>query len=521
LVINVLPLGEETLEPIPSNPPSEKNGFDRPWTYGLALAGIFGLALVLRLPLWTASGPGRDEAAYHYWAHHPEPGFAPLVQAAVRFFEMFGSCSLWTLRAPVILLGLLVLYLNDRRLRGSEASWTSRLLALAVLAFTPWQSFAGSILHPDNFLLASVLAVMIAAQQRRVFLMVLATWAAVLAKQTGVLMVPVVWWLAGRVITARLLLILIPVGLFLTINRDLVAGISEFGRLSPTLTPLSRLETGGWDLLFLGGPLLLALPVMGARQRWNLIRRKNDDGAYREAKASLAAAGIILAFFLTAALFRGQFKGNWILPAFVLLWPLHLPTWPRPVLMVGLALTVMGSLGQAAIFRHPGLMEGADRALEKIRPGQKYSSHASVREGRVSSSRTWSQHFAQYEDISLFCLQLAAGWNNQAVEDKPLKWIVSDDYGLACQVAWYLNHPNVCIVIPDDGIFHRTVQSLTASPDPGEVMVLAVRKSPEKIWDQLVINGPLPSLTHPVTGQILVPYVGQTNFHGDRPCPVP
>jgi len=502
------------LEPSTTIPPV---GFDRPRTFNLAQGGILGLALLLRIPLWTASGPGRDEAAYHYWAHYPEPGFAPLVQAAVRFFELSGSCSLWSLRAPVILLGFLILFLNDRRLRGSKASRTSRLLALVVLACTPWQSFVGAILHPDNFLLAAVLAFMIAAQRQRVFPMVMATWAAVLAKPTGVLMVPVAWWLVGRVITARLLLVLIPVGLFLTMDLDLVAGISDFGRLSDTLTPLSRLETGGWNLLFLGGPLLLALPVIGARQRWALMRGKKSDGAGREARASLAAAGIILAFFLAAALFRSQFKGNWILPAFVLLWPLHLPAWPRPIWVIGLVLTVLGGWGQAAIFRDPGLLESADQALSKIRPGQNYSVHAGVREARVSSSLTWRHHLSQYEDISPFCRQLAASWDSQVGDDKPLNWIVSDDYGLAAQVVWYLDRPNVRIVIPDDRIFHRTVPPLLASSDPGGILVLPVRKSPEEIWDQLVITGPLLPLTHPVTGQTLVPYVAQTFSHGDQP----
>ena len=502
------------MEPSITNPPSV---FDRSRAFNLAQGCILALALLMRLPLWTASGPGRDEAAYHYWAHHPEPGFAPLVQAAVRFFELSGSCSLLSLRAPVILLGILVLFLNDRRLLGSEASRASRLLALAVLAFTPWQSFAGSILHPDNFLLAAVLAFMIAAGRQRVFLMVLATWAAVLAKPTGVLMIPVAWWLVGRVITARLLLVLIPVGLFLTMDRDLISGISEFGRLSDTLTPLSRLETGSWNLLFLGGPLLLVLPFIGARQRWALIRSDTGGRASREARASLAAAGVFLAVFLAAALIRSQFKGNWVLPALVLLWPLHLPAWPRPVWVIGLALSIMGGLGQAAIFRDPGLLERADQALVNIRPGQKYSVHAGVREAQVSSSLTWRQHLLQYEDISPFCRQLAADWDSQTDGAQPLKWIVSDDYGLAAQVVWYLDRPGVRIVIPDDGIFHRTVPQFLDAPDPRGIMVLPVRNSPEKIWDQLVITGALPPLTHPVTGQILVPYVAETLFSGDQP----
>ncbi len=87
---------------------------------GTALGLVLSAVILMRLPLWLLPGPGRDEAAYHYWALHLEPPFAPLVQAVVAVFDLFEPFSLWSVRTPVALLGLLVLYLGDLRLRQAD-----------------------------------------------------------------------------------------------------------------------------------------------------------------------------------------------------------------------------------------------------------------------------------------------------------------------------------------------------------------------------------------------------------------
>ena len=77
---------------------------------------------------------------------------------------------------------LLILFLIDLRLRRAGAQASTRLIAALTVAFTPWQSFAGSILHPDNFLLATLLLFILAVQDGRVLSSALAAWLMVLAK---------------------------------------------------------------------------------------------------------------------------------------------------------------------------------------------------------------------------------------------------------------------------------------------------------------------------------------------------
>ncbi|MDH3215049.1 MAG: hypothetical protein OEN01_02005, partial [Candidatus Krumholzibacteria bacterium] len=381
----------------------------------LTIGGIVFVGLLLRLPLWMAPGPGRDEAAYHYWVHHPEPVFAPLLQAAVRCFEFIGSCSLWSLRGPVVLLGVVALMLNDRRLREAGASLNSRRLALATLAFTPWQSFAGSILHPDNFFLVGMLVLVIAVQRKQILLSAVVASSMVLAKPTGLLMLPVVWWLAGRlgtsparpsapslrwrVTTSRLMLLSTLVAFVLLMDRSMLDGIANFGRMAGVVPLASRLSAWSLALVFLGGPLLLVLSIPGIRQRWTIMRHRGQSEARREAEAALAIAGIVLVFFISAAIFRDQFKANWVLPAFVLLWPIRLPRWPRSVLAVGLVLTVMGSVGQSIVFLQSGMGGSAKAVLTGIESVSNYELHASVREAKVSSSLTWHHRAAEYGDV--------------------------------------------------------------------------------------------------------------------------
>ena len=52
---------------------------------------IAALATILRLFFLMLPGPGRDEAIYHYWAFHPEPAYSPLMQLAIRLFDLLRS----------------------------------------------------------------------------------------------------------------------------------------------------------------------------------------------------------------------------------------------------------------------------------------------------------------------------------------------------------------------------------------------------------------------------------------------
>ena len=476
----------------------------------VAVAGGLGLLTVvlLRLPLWLLPGPGRDEAAYHYWVHHAEPAYAPLMQMVVKLFELPLHQSLWALRGPVIVTGLLVLLLGDLRLRWAGAAPSARLLAFLAVALTPWQSVTGSFLHPDGFLMVALLAFVLAAQRDRVLLSALAAVAAVLAKPTGVLLVPVAWWLVGRldaserwrVVAARALLGAVSLAFLLSMKAAMVEGMADFARAADSVSLPARLGSGGLSLIFTGGPLLLALAVPGFRERLRLLRRGESGSRRREAEASLAAAAVLLVFFLAAALLRGQVKGNWIMPALVLLLPVAPVKVPRAVLVASLVFTFAASLGQTVAMRQPRLTAWADAG---------YSVHAGIRETAVSPTRTWQHHLAQYGDASGFARDIRQGWRDVVGMDTPLAWIVSDDYGLAAQLHWYLGHDTVRLVLPRDGVFHRTVAPLLTDADPGPLLVLTTNVTAEELWNRLEIVGTLPGVRHPVTEETLVPRVAR------------
>ena len=503
-----------------------KQGFGRLFV-GLVLL-VSGL-LAVRLPLWLLPGPGRDEAAYHYWVHHPEPFYAPLLQWAVRLAEVFCGHSLWSLRAPVLILGVGILWLNDRRLAGIRTPLHLRWLAVLALAFSPWQGFAGSILHPDNFLLAALLALVLAVQHNRLWLATAAAVIAVLAKPTGVLFLPVAWWLCGTLDdlgprekwAARAVLLATALAVAATVQPEMMRGMADFGRLDPTTAWYARILAAGGALLFLGGPVLVGLSFVGARQRWYDRHQGPDALSKHEARASLAIAAMMLAVFLAAAVLRGQFKGNWVLPALVLLWPVRMPAWTalprvRALVVAGLVLTFAASLGQTLIMVRPGLVdrvEGQLSARGLVPAAATYSVQAGVRETSVSTSRSWSDHLRQYNDASLFAAQIKAGWCEAQGAATPVPCLVAGDYGLACQLHWYLGDPATRVAIHGDGIFHRTWTDLRHGAGENDLLFLSGPGPDDFSTAELRVQALLPAVMHPVTGRPLQPTIAR--WHND------
>lgn len=501
----------------------------RPWadqhqTWLPALgAAVFGLTtlLLLRLPLWLLPGPGRDEAAYHYWAHHPELAYAPLLQLAVRLSELLLGNSLWSLRLPVIVLGLVVLILNDRRLAGAGASVANRRLAAIALATCAWQGYVSSVLHPDNFLLAALLGLILAVQNNRLGLATVAAVAAVLAKPTGLLVLPVLWWLAGRLPeisqsrlwTARLVLLGLAVGQFAVTDLALVGSLADFGRLSGSLSWSQRGLAAGGALLFLGGPLLLIMAGSGLPQRLRILRAGGSGPAVSEAVATLATAGVLSAVFLAAVVMRGQFKGNWVLPAVILLWPTATPRWltrrgGQTLAVAGLAVAMVGGLGQTVALARPELVDQLEHMMvsrSMVPRWATYATQSGLREVTVSTSRTWADHLREFSGTAAFAETISCQWRDALGDSVPLRWILSNDYGLACQLAWGLGDPDLRVAICGDGIFGGTWAEFTRAAPAGPL--LALSRSPLAA-DCLPLGnwgpGPvLPPIPHPVTGNPL------------------
>ena len=64
--------------------------------------------------------------------------------------------------------GLLVLVVFERWLRSRGLDLRDRWIAVALVGLCPWQTYAGSILHPDDLQLAVIMGFALAARAGRV-----------------------------------------------------------------------------------------------------------------------------------------------------------------------------------------------------------------------------------------------------------------------------------------------------------------------------------------------------------------
>ncbi|MDQ7053723.1 MAG: hypothetical protein Q9P14_12825, partial [candidate division KSB1 bacterium] len=65
------------------------------------------------------------------------------------------------------------------------------------------------------------------------------------------------------------------------------------------------------------------------------------------------------------------------------------------------------------------------------------------------------------------------------------QWIVSDDYGLAAQLAFYWRAWSPRIIVPGDGLLVRSMPPPETERLPGESVVVAMRRCPAQIWPRL------------------------------------
>ncbi|MCC7142119.1 MAG: DUF547 domain-containing protein [Candidatus Eisenbacteria bacterium] len=456
------------------------------------LAGVV-IALLLRLPIACLPGLGRDEAAYVYWSRHPELSYSPLLQLLLRPFD-HGSALLQ--RIPALLLGLLLLWLFDRLLRLRGASGDARRLGVLALAVAPWQTLVGGVIHPDNLLMVGVLGLVCATLERRPLLVGIYAGVAVAGKLSGFLVVPAaLWalstmrnasplgrWLGGGILLAVCLLV------GSAIRTTMVAELLSFGKVvAPGATwrgPLIWLLS----VLFQAGPLLAVGAIFGGAA---LVRRLRSGVApapdprgrpavgLTETRVTAILAASFVLVFGAAAIFNQQWKENWMFPAFVLLWPSRFD-WNRVTmagLMIATASSTLVSLGMADPSRVA--------ALEQLSPGG-YAAKAGAREARVSAASRWTERLAEYRSIEPFAAEV-----RRAFGGRMPRHLVSDDYGLACQLAWVSVGTEV--ILPRDGVFWRTVPAVA----PDDCALLAVQAPAEQLWAAVPQTVELARLPHP------------------------
>ncbi len=441
-----------------------------------AWAALATALLALRLPLLTLPGLGRDEATYVYWSHHPEPGYAPLLQLLLALGRPLPL--LVEARWVPLVAGAVVLVLFERWLRRRGLERRDRWIAVALVGLCPWQTYAGSILHPDDLQLALVLGFVLAARPGHVW------WAAVLAglapwaKTSGLLVTAVgAWWVwrSGHPVRGRALIVLVALAApaVLALDPELLRGILSFARTGPDTGPLARVGLFVLGTVVLAGPIL---PVLAVRGGFEIGRRGVDPGVV------LALA--FVAAFGGAAVVTGQVKGNWMLPAILLLWPAGLH-WTRPA-RAALAIGSTGLLSAVIVFGF--VRVDLTRALEtRWETAPSYLGLAGTRERSVASATDWWHRLAEYRSLDALCSATAAHHDVEVV--------ISDDYGLAAQ--WATRCPSAVprLVLPDDPIFAGADDGI-----PVGALVIAVRRAPSALlgtrsW------APAGTMTHPITGE--------------------
>ena len=443
------------------------------------------LALPLKWPLLVLPGIGRDEAVYVYWSRQGEPFYAPLLQWALALVRLLPVPELAAIRTLALGVSVLNVYLVDRLLREARVSASRRRLAALVFATLPWQMYVGGIVHPDGLFLASLLLFCLFMARGHLAGAALIGGAIALSKPVGLALLPVVSWLLvarSRSRTqAAFLLMLVAVAaspVWLNVHPAMLAALSEFGRLS-ALSPVLLIGLGLGAVVFLGGVLLPIAAMSGARRVLCTRRRVSRPPDHLPA---LALAAALLLVFLVAAMLNRQIKGNWILPALVLLaiagrWPM--PRWSPWLLSVQLLLSV--GLGWA--MQHPRIIERLEARFTALAAW--YVHQAGERDARLSLVRTWHQRAAEYRSLQPLPAQLLDALERERGGPVRPRWIVSDDYGLAAQLAFYWRAWSPRIIVPGDGLLVRSIPPPETERLTGEAVVVALRRCPAQIWPRL------------------------------------
>ncbi len=463
-------------------------------------------ALLLRLPLLFLPGAGRDEALYYYWAYHPEPAYAPLMQHLVRFFAALPLPGLVTLRLMSLLAGIGVIFLLDRLLQSSGISRRARWVTGALVAFSPWQTYVGAILHPDNLLLAAVLGYALSMLRGDHKIAALAAGLGIWVKPSGLLLAPVALFhfLRNPGMSRRdailnsllVLLVILPVaGAF---NAHLLRAMAEFGKMDPAVSVPKGLLLQAAAVVLLGGPALVLAAWRGFRFYAGQMRVKFlwQGGVMQEPPGwiPLSIALVFVGAFGAAALLFAQVKGNWMLPAFVILSSGCGKIGSDRRLQSGLALSALMSILMVLVLSFPKLLENVETRFPELKSS--YALQAGRREARVSATASWSDRGKEYQSLHDFAATVRAAWKKRTGENYP-RWIVSDDYGLAAQFAFFWAEKDIRLLIYNDELFRHHLPGPHTTHLDGGVLILAVNDEFVDVYPRLTDREVLQTLPHP------------------------
>ncbi|MFC1525318.1 glycosyltransferase family 39 protein [Candidatus Latescibacterota bacterium] len=398
---------------------------------------------------------GKDEAAYWYWSQHLDATYAALPLAAVALADAILPGHEWLLRLPSALAGLLSLALVHSLCREWGLSLRRCKWATAAFAASHWIWHTSSYLHPDGYLVPCWLLALWCAQRatqshgdRWWAGAGIAAGLATLSKYSGGV-------LAAGMLAALLMdgrpgrwrrLTTFALAAFLVASPLVVAQWRTGFFLPTTLGTLSRIAADAAapsrllhllsSPLFFVSPLLLLLLYFGLGQH---VRRAWQSRALSD--LALTVPGVLLlgtfAFF---ALVHGQVKGNWILPAFLGVWPLTFSLapsgvgwrrWYVPVLVV---VGGLQTLGIALSLKYPQLPAQAGAWLGDDADAT-YPRLVSPADQVREPSATWTERVCEYHGWRELVPRLEAALG---AHDVPRSTpIVSTQYAIPFGVAYY------------------------------------------------------------------------------------
>jgi len=466
-------------------------------------------ALLLRMPLIFLPGAGRDEALYFYWAFHPEPAYSPLMQGLIRLFSALPLPPLISLRMSSLAAGAVVIIFFDQLLKLTRNDYRVRVAVLSIVVFSPWQTYVGAILHPDNLLFAAMLIYLTSMFQKKYVLAAFFSGLALWVKPSGILMLPIAIYGFGfnKTIPRKQALgfIAITAGIMLPVifsfNKDLLFAISEFGRLNQAASVWQGLFLQFGAVFLLGGPLLLITAAKGLKQCLQSFPTSFealffDDGNQKQ-RLILVTILVIFGAFGGAAFVLGQIKGNWMLPALVILSTRGGIYLHQRFFKWGIIFTLLMSIGLVVAMSQPLVLKAIETNIPII--GESYSLQAGSREARVSATGSWAERVAEYRSLTGFAKTVQMHWKSHSGSDFP-GCIISDDYGLAAQLAFAWQHPAIRLIIVDDGIFKHRLPSENETFIPGGAVVLGVFRDCEQVFPRLKLLPTAMKIKHPYAG---------------------
>ena len=368
------------------------------------------------------------------------------------------------------------------------------------LGLTAWQTYAGVVVHPDNYQFVALLLFVLAVLKKQYFWSAVAAGLCVLAKPSGliVLGVALIFFASASFSPRQKMLYFvtacgIALPALLSMHLEMVQAVSEYGKIN---AEASLGETIIWSItptLFFGGPLLLFGALQGAREQFS-----TGAGFKKQMEEGNVAFWLGLAFiivFCGAAVFRGQIKENGILPGFILLWPVSKLRIKSIYLASGLALTLIPAFIVIASLRFPSVSDNLAQVFSGL--SRTYEIKSGAREARYSEVNSWQSRLREFQAIDDFSERALSAWHK--IDGGLPRLIISDDYGLAAQLAFSWKKSNPQIVIPGDGIFFRTTPPATTDNLARSPLILAVHKSPLEIWGRLQNVRIIGQVRHPAT----------------------